>query len=50
MSATFWNMRRRLRKQLGIEREIKEAAGSMAEVEAVEKNAASKAAKKQVKK
>lgn len=24
MSCSFWNMRRRLRKQLGIEREIKE--------------------------
>ena len=24
MSCTFWNMRRRLRKQLGIEREIEE--------------------------
>lgn len=24
MSCTFWNMRRRMRKQLGIEREVKE--------------------------
>lgn len=24
LSCTFWNMRRRMRKQLGIEREVKE--------------------------